>query len=153
MTRCEEFYEKWKRDPNWCNKCETSVFRINKYIELVEAYPFLKKVSERALRPLIERSIPHGELEKIINTIEQRLKKRQRVTTKVVQQLIGIPKLDAEFMCHFSDDGPCWYNQHDVAEYCPLNTCGYINDPRFREMLANCTPGAAKALMKGLMKF
>jgi len=151
MTRCEEFYEKWKRDPNWCNKCKTSVFRINKYIELVDAHPLLRKVSERALRPLTESSVPHGELERIIGEIEQRLQKKQRVTTDVVQELIGKPKSLYD-ICPVAPDGLCWYNKHNKAEFCPLNPCSYINDSKFQEALANCTPSGARALMKGLVE-
>jgi len=152
MTRCEEFYEKWKRDPNWCNKCETSVFRINKYIELVEAHPMLKKVSERALRPLIERSIPHGELEKIIGELEDRIQKKQRVTTKTVQDIMGPPKTLMD-ICPLAERAPqCWYNKHDRAEYCPLNPTSHMNNPDLQEILKHCTPGGAKALLNFLDK-
>jgi N6-adenosine-specific RNA methylase IME4 len=36
MSRCKEFYQKWERDPNWCEKCRTSVRQINKYIDLLD---------------------------------------------------------------------------------------------------------------------
>jgi len=51
MVRCEEFYEKWKRDPNWCRKCATSVWYINRYIELTESYP----------QPSLKKNVVEGE--------------------------------------------------------------------------------------------
>lgn len=35
MVRCADFYAKWERDPNWCEKCRTAVIQINEYIDLV----------------------------------------------------------------------------------------------------------------------
>jgi ribosomal protein S27E len=32
MVRCADYYEKWKKNPNWCNKCESSVHNINKFV-------------------------------------------------------------------------------------------------------------------------
>lgn len=31
--RCEAFYERWKKDPNWCEKSPTSVREIDHYLE------------------------------------------------------------------------------------------------------------------------
>jgi len=35
MTRCPEYYQKWEKDPNWCNLCASSVSQIESYIDLV----------------------------------------------------------------------------------------------------------------------
>jgi hypothetical protein len=35
MTRCPEFYEKWEKEPNWCDKCPSAVSQINSYLEWV----------------------------------------------------------------------------------------------------------------------
>ncbi len=34
MARCEAFYERWKKDPNWCEKSPESVRQIDHYIEM-----------------------------------------------------------------------------------------------------------------------
>jgi len=36
MVHCADFYEKWKKNPNWCNKCPSSVFTIEKYLEMIK---------------------------------------------------------------------------------------------------------------------
>ena len=38
MSRCADFYKKWERDPNWCEKCASSVRQINKYIDLLDSF-------------------------------------------------------------------------------------------------------------------
>lgn len=35
MVRCADFYEKWSRDHNWCEKCPDAVAKIDRYIEFV----------------------------------------------------------------------------------------------------------------------
>ena len=35
MTRCQAFYEKWEKDPNFCNKSLATVQRIDHYLDLV----------------------------------------------------------------------------------------------------------------------
>lgn len=35
MTRCKEFYDKWEREPNWCEKCQSAVSQIDSYLGLV----------------------------------------------------------------------------------------------------------------------
>jgi len=36
MARCEEFYEKWRQYPNWCEKAKSSVSQINAYLSMVD---------------------------------------------------------------------------------------------------------------------
>jgi len=64
MVRCEQFYEKWKRDPNWCMKCASSVWRINQYIEITDRWQKLKKLPERNLRPLFSKKL--GDHQKVV---------------------------------------------------------------------------------------
>jgi hypothetical protein len=35
MTRCADFYKKWEKEPNWCEKCKSTVSLINNYLDLV----------------------------------------------------------------------------------------------------------------------
>jgi len=77
MVRCEEFYQKWRRDPNWCEKCSTSVWYINRYIDLTREYPWLKELSERALRPLFTKKLA-GYRYKVAEEIKKLLEERER---------------------------------------------------------------------------
>jgi len=71
----EEFYEKWKRDPNWCEKCDTSVWYINRYIDLTQEYPWLKELSEGALRPVFTKKLA-GYRYKVAEEIRKLLEER-----------------------------------------------------------------------------
>lgn len=62
MTRCSEFYERWEREPNWCEKCPEQARLIDKYLDFVkelESMGVPKKatkvgISESAARPLFK---------------------------------------------------------------------------------------------------
>jgi hypothetical protein len=129
MTRCKEFYEKWKNNPNWCQKCPTSVFRINRYIELTEQYPFLSQFTERALRPLIEKSVPHGELENIVQQIKRELEQGNKLNEESIKALLN-PTTTGNLACPRGfigmEIGSCWYNRNDKAEFCPWNPCSHV---------------------------
>jgi len=87
MVRCEEFYEKWKRDPNWCRKCATSVWYINRYIELTESYPQLRQLSESALRPLLKKGL--GDHRKVVAyMLNKEAEKGTELTPKLVKEFI-----------------------------------------------------------------
>ena len=69
MVRCEDFYKKWEGNPNWCEKCDETVRRIELYVDLVKEHPPIGGISEGATRPLFrikdpaikERAISHIE--------------------------------------------------------------------------------------------
>jgi len=97
MTRCEEFYEKWKRDPNWCEKSRAEVYRINKYIETLDAYPGLEKVTATALRPILDRKMDEETKKKLLSTIETQAKSGVPVTSSDIEILVGAStKVDKE---------------------------------------------------------
>jgi len=68
MSRCLEFYQKWEKDPNWCEKCKDSVRKINRYIDLLDDFEtkgipkdktivFLPEGSARALISIQDENI------------------------------------------------------------------------------------------------
>jgi len=80
MSRCLEFYKKWERDPNWCEKCADSVRKINRYIDLLDDFEakgipkdktivFLPEGSARALISIQDDNIK----EKAISSIQKSL--------------------------------------------------------------------------------
>lgn len=111
MTRCEEFYEKWKRDPNWCGKCETEVWRINRYIETLDAHPSLRDISAGALRPILEKKLDIDTREKLLEKVENEVKqgKQMRIADivnlmtefpigKKEPQIEEIPKIETQII-------------------------------------------------------
>ena len=66
MTRCVDFYRKWEKDPNWCEKTRGAVSQINSYLELVteissrgiDKEVIYAKFPETAARPVISIKDP-----------------------------------------------------------------------------------------------
>jgi len=97
MTRCEEFYEKWKRDPNWCDKCPTEVFRINKYIESLDMFPSLKQVSASALRLILEKKLDINTRKELLKKVADQVEAGKEVhVTDVVTLMTQFPKGNKE---------------------------------------------------------
>ena len=73
--RCQEFYERWTTDPNWCERCKSSVSNINKYIAITRKLDdagadkqlTYVKLSENTVR--FFRGIPEETLDKMIPPI------------------------------------------------------------------------------------
>jgi N6-adenosine-specific RNA methylase IME4 len=57
MSRCADFYKKWERDPNWCEKCASSVRQINKYIDLLDSFEERGISKERMILCLPEDNV------------------------------------------------------------------------------------------------
>ena len=103
MTRCEDFYEKWEKVPNWCEKTKGAVSRINKYFELVEELEAKHNInreltfgnlSEGAARPLMKLE---GDIkEKTLSVLSEKIKaieatpetKKWKLQNKDVARLI-----------------------------------------------------------------
>lgn len=98
MTRCEEFYEKWKRDPNWCEKSPVAVSRINRYITVTEVYPIFKNFSERSLRPLLGKNFAEhlDEAARILDRIYDKKGVVTREDLKTTLQKFPMGKTDKE---------------------------------------------------------
>jgi len=62
MVRCAEFYERWKKDPNWCQKSPDTVNQIDHYLGLVnelenlgvETAAIYKKFPEGVARDILK---------------------------------------------------------------------------------------------------
>lgn len=102
MTRCKEFYDKWERDPNWCEKDPSVTSRIDSYFDLLrelkdKGAPDLPKgkIPERAIRPLFaikdqnhrDKAISH-----IISALNRQTPNggqyKQKLTTNDVTKII-----------------------------------------------------------------
>ena len=102
MVRCEEFYERWKEDPNWCKKAKSAVNDINSHLGLVDlcekefgidTASAMADFSERAARP-IRREKDQNVQTRAIKKVAQRLRDGKKVTTKDAQQIIKEARLE-----------------------------------------------------------
>lgn len=60
MTRCEEFYEKWRRYPNWCEKTKGAISQINAYIKVVD------ELEMRGVDPsFVYKTLPEAQTRKL----------------------------------------------------------------------------------------
>jgi len=110
MVRCDEFYEKWKRCGNFCEKHPRTADQIDQYLTLVEeskktlgddSASAMERISERALRPLIAEKNPEIRSDAIKKSASLKKKKekkygetssKSRVTTAEVKRLISETK-------------------------------------------------------------
>ena len=85
MVRCEEFYKRWSKDENWCEKCRTAVAEINNYMDLIESLECTYEIphnvaiatlSEGAALPLIREKDPEIK-EKAVLEVANRLNREQ----------------------------------------------------------------------------
>lgn len=84
MSRCLEFYEKWEKTPNWCEKCTSAVKQINSYIELVTELEergidreiTIVRLTEGAARPILTEKNPDIK-EKAIESIKKTLESKK----------------------------------------------------------------------------
>ena len=79
MTRCKEFYEKVRRDGNFCGMRADHIDEVKAYMEFLDTYPHLWGISERAARPVIREKDLLVKA-KVIETIGKQIK-RDRVPT------------------------------------------------------------------------
>jgi hypothetical protein len=126
--RCADFYKKWKRNPNWCHKCERAVREINSYIDLADGLEkqgvpldrTFERLPESVARPLI--SIRDEEIKaSVIQHVENLLKREtpsggvytERVTTKDVEQII---QKVSNGNIHFSSETEEWYTPLEIID-------------------------------------
>lgn len=96
MTRCIEFYEKWSKEPNFCQMTASSMSRINGYIELIEKLEkehdvskelTIGKLSEGAARPVA--TLRDGEFKNAaVRILASDVKTYTRITGNDVKELV-----------------------------------------------------------------
>lgn len=134
MSRCESFYKRWRKDPNWCNKCRTEVSRINKYLGLVDELAemgtpedvTLGTLPERAARPIL--AIQDEETrENVISSVSNAIKtgtdpvtgefvdKTKKITSDTVEAVIMKEKAKLTPGLYTSETGE-WYTPREIIE-------------------------------------
>lgn len=127
MTRCIEFYTRWRKDPNWCHKCERAVQEINSYIDLADGLEkkgvpldrTFERLPEGVARPLI--AIQDEEIkDKVLSSISKALESRKspitgefikKITIGEVEQVIGRAVAGN---VHFMSETDEWYTPQEI---------------------------------------
>ena len=126
MTRCVEFYTRWKKDPNWCHKCGDAVRQIESYIDLVDGLEkrgipqetTIVGLPEGVARPLI--AIQDEEIkENAIRHVENLLKREtptggaynEKITKGDVEQII-----QKVSNVHFMSETEEWYTPKEIID-------------------------------------
>lgn len=97
--RCADFYEKWKRDPNWCQKSPDAVRQIDHYLGLVaelethgaEPAAIYKKFPEAVAREVLK--IKEEEIkETVLHNAAGMIKRGEKVSKSDILVWAGIEK-------------------------------------------------------------
>ena len=86
MGHCADFYEKWKKNPNWCNKCPSSVFTIEKYLEMIKKLDDAGIPEEIAYAKITEnqvRTIPKKRMDSYVPEIVKLIQAQAIKTAKI----------------------------------------------------------------------
>ena len=94
MTRCDEFYEKVKKDGNFCGMSKSAYNEVLQYLEFQQETD-LSALSEKAAKPLI-REQDKEIREAAISTVEKTLnyhkppgsKTKKKLTARNVKEVI-----------------------------------------------------------------
>lgn len=129
MTRCVEFYTRWKKDPNWCHKCQSAVDQIDSYIDLVDGLEkkgipqesTMVRLPERTARPLF--AIRDEEIKEIaLSSISKALESgkspitgefTKKITLGEMEQVIGRAVTGN---VHFMSETDEWYTPKEIIE-------------------------------------
>jgi hypothetical protein len=108
MTRCIEFYEKWEKDPNFCELTKSEISRLDRYLGLVnelnDTYSVDQKLTNGNLSAGAVRELLTKENTTILEKLKPKLpdlirraeKKGRPITAKRVAQLIKQEKGETE---------------------------------------------------------
>jgi len=96
MVRCADFYEKWKKDPNWCEKSPKAVEQIDHYLALVE------EIADKNVDPIaIYKQFPEGATREVYNlkgdqraeivtNVAGKIKRGEKVSPLDIKTWLGI---------------------------------------------------------------
>ena len=87
MTRCGDFYEKVKRDGNFCGMRKDHIDEVEVYMEFLKAHPQIWGISEGAARPVIREKDPVVKA-KVIETIGKQIKRDRAPTAEQVGTIL-----------------------------------------------------------------
>jgi len=104
IVHCKEFLEKWREDPNFCNRNKSAVNDINNHIKILDELEsdygvpiststMADKFTERASRVLRREKNRDVKL-KATKIIAEKLKSGEKVTTKTTQQILSGARLE-----------------------------------------------------------
>jgi predicted HNH restriction endonuclease len=96
VTRCAEFYEKWNRDPNWCEKNQRTVEHIDNYIGILNTFEkrgiakklVVPRLSEYVARSLFEKKNKQIK-DQLIERLADILRSGKRCTSSDMKRLVS----------------------------------------------------------------
>lgn len=96
MVRCVDFYKKWEKDPNWCEKTKGAVSLINSYLDLVndihgrgiDKEVVYVKFPETSARPVFSIKDPEIRV-KIMNYICSCLNRSEKISAGDLKNLVS----------------------------------------------------------------
>jgi hypothetical protein len=105
MTRCKEFFDRWEKEENWCEKCRSSVSEINSYLTLVKGLEkrgiqktfAFANFSEGAARPIFregDSDVQDGAFDTLVERLELQQERQKlghvpdKITAKEVTKMV-----------------------------------------------------------------
>jgi hypothetical protein len=88
MVRCKDFYEKVRRDGNFCGMTKRALKEVEEYITFLDENPALTGISERAAQPLMREKDPEVQA-KAIETTGRQLNHRPSPTEAQMKNRIA----------------------------------------------------------------
>ena len=96
MTRCKAFYDKWEKDPNFCDKSISTVQRIDHYLDLVHEIEaegadigaIYRKFPEAAAREVLKAG--DEKREEIIQNTASMIKRGEKVSPADIRTWSGV---------------------------------------------------------------
>jgi hypothetical protein len=101
MTRCQAFYEKWEKDPNFCDKSLATVKRIDHYLDLVheleeagaDAGAIYRKFSEGTAREILNLKATPEMRKSIIDNAAGLIIRGEKVSVADIRAWSGVRDL------------------------------------------------------------
>jgi hypothetical protein len=143
MVRCADFYKKWEKVPNWCEKTKGAVSLINSYLDLVAELSsrgidkdiIYAKFSETAARPVFSLKNPETRV-KILNYICSCLSRSEKIQAGDLKNLVS---------SYEPKEKPTTTSNSDVNEFTKVNSQTPLPEEKPEEQPPVKEPGQVMA--------
>lgn len=107
MTHCIDFWQKWKREPNFCGLGSSTAKSFDRYIDFVEDFSkefgishdvLYRNVPQSAVKPILHFKKDSDVRVKATQKIAETLNGKHAVTVKFVNSVIGVPTVPSKMI-------------------------------------------------------
>jgi hypothetical protein len=107
MTHCIDFWQKWKREPNFCGLGSSTAKSFDRYIDFVEDFSkefgishdvVYRNVPQSAVKPILHFKKDSDVRVKATQKIAETLNGKHAVTVKFVNSVIGVPTVPSKMI-------------------------------------------------------